>query len=172
MMSVPYHLSVASPDAPPGPQNHRTVDRVTQILEEVTYRPGITFTELARALGAPKSSVHGFVRGLLAKGRLYEDDKHSGTQYALATAVRDQSGEAIADITLVGLAAGMPPREKRLRKRGRPSGVVPAGLDPTRRPPPEPDGLAFRASGSPVTTAWLSRLVARHGWPHDSWRRR
>jgi DNA-binding IclR family transcriptional regulator len=48
---------------------------VTQILEEVTYRPGITFTELARALDAPKSSVHGFVRGLLAKGWLYESDK-------------------------------------------------------------------------------------------------
>ena len=32
-------------------------------------------------------------------------------------------------------------------QRGRPSGVVPAGLDPTRRPPPEPDGLAFRATG-------------------------
>jgi DNA-binding IclR family transcriptional regulator len=58
-----------------GPQNHRTVDRVTQILEEVTYRPGITFAELARALDAPKSSVHGFVRGLLAKGWLYETDK-------------------------------------------------------------------------------------------------
>ena len=60
---------------PQGPQNHRTVDRVTQILEEVTYRPGITFAELARALDAPKSSVHGFVRGLLAKGWLYETDK-------------------------------------------------------------------------------------------------
>ena len=242
MMSVPYHLSVASPDAPSGPQNHRTVDRVTQILEEVTYRPGITFTELARALGAPKSSVHGFVRGLLAKGWLYEDDKrfylgpaiygltmasgqmragsvtqqdlqalhkatgcavflgvqagdhliyvseygtdahtgfaaktnirrqlldtaggkallaekpdaernrylrqrgpdeaelvsrflaefrdikrdriatstkHSGTQYALATTVRDLSGEVVAEITLVGSAADMLPREKRLRK--------------------------------------------------------
>ena len=62
-------------DLPRGPQNHRTVDRVTQILEEVTYRPGITFAELARALDAPKSSVHGFVRGLLAKGWLYESDK-------------------------------------------------------------------------------------------------
>ena len=61
---------------PHGPQNHRTVDRVTQILEEVTYRPGITFAELARALDAPKSSVHGFVRGLMAKGWLYETDKH------------------------------------------------------------------------------------------------
>jgi DNA-binding IclR family transcriptional regulator len=66
------------PDSPAplnGPQNHRTVDRVTQILEEVAYRPGITFAELARALDAPKSSVHGFVRGLLAKAWLYEDGK-------------------------------------------------------------------------------------------------
>lgn len=55
------------------PQNHRTVDRVTQILEEVVYRPGMTFAELVRALGAAKSSVHGFIRGLLAKGWLYED---------------------------------------------------------------------------------------------------
>lgn len=57
----------------PQPQNHRTVDRVTQILEEVVYRPGTTLAELVRVLGAAKSSVHGFVRGLLAKGWLYED---------------------------------------------------------------------------------------------------
>ncbi len=43
------------------PQNHRTVDRVTRILEEVVYNPGMTFAELARALGAPKSSVYGFI---------------------------------------------------------------------------------------------------------------
>ncbi|HSV83753.1 MAG TPA: helix-turn-helix domain-containing protein [Ramlibacter sp.] len=55
------------------PQNHRTVDRVTQILEEVVYHPGMTFAELVRALGAAKSSVHGFIRGLVAKGWLYED---------------------------------------------------------------------------------------------------
>ncbi len=54
---------------------HRTVDRVTRIVEEVVYRPGTTFAELARALGAPKSSVHGFIRGLLAKGWLYEADR-------------------------------------------------------------------------------------------------
>lgn len=57
----------------PDPQNHRTVDRVTQILEEVVYHPGMTFAELVRALGAAKSSVHGFIRGLVAKGWLYED---------------------------------------------------------------------------------------------------
>jgi len=150
--SVHNHLSIVRPDAPPGPHNHRTVDRVTQILEEVTYRPRITFTGLARALQAPKSSVHGFVRGLLAKDWLYEDDKrfylgpaiygqpvalwsvqagnhliyirdriasstkYSGTQYELATVVRDQSGDAVAEITLVGSAADMHPREERLRK--------------------------------------------------------
>ena len=57
------------------PQNHRTVDRVTHILEEVVYRPGMTFAELARALDAPKSSVYGFIQGLLAKGWLYEYDR-------------------------------------------------------------------------------------------------
>src|SRR5271165_4918607 len=57
------------------PQMHRTVDRVTQILEEVVYHPGMTFAELARALEAPKSSVYGFIQGLLAKGWLYEDDR-------------------------------------------------------------------------------------------------
>jgi DNA-binding IclR family transcriptional regulator len=53
---------------------HRTVDRVTRILEEVVYNPGVTFSELVRSLGAAKSSVHGFMRGLLAKGWLYEDN--------------------------------------------------------------------------------------------------
>jgi DNA-binding IclR family transcriptional regulator len=57
------------------PQNHRTVDRVTRILEQVVYNPGMTFAELARALDAPKSSVHGFVQGLLANGWLYETNR-------------------------------------------------------------------------------------------------
>lgn len=56
------------------PQNHRTVDRVTKILEEAVYNPGMTFADLARALAAPKSSVHGFIRGLVAAGWLYEND--------------------------------------------------------------------------------------------------
>ena len=57
------------------PQHHRTVDRVTRILEEVVYNPGMTFAELVRALGAAKSSVHGFISGLLAAGWLYEDQR-------------------------------------------------------------------------------------------------
>jgi len=55
------------------PQPHRTIDRVTRILEEVVYNPGMTFAELARALDAPKSSVYGFIRGLVAAGWLHED---------------------------------------------------------------------------------------------------
>lgn len=57
------------------PMRHRTVDRVTQILEEVVYHPGMTFAELARTLRAPKSSVYGFTQGLLAAGWLYEQDR-------------------------------------------------------------------------------------------------
>ena len=55
------------------PQNHRTIDRVTRILEEVVYNPGMTFADIVRALDAAKSSVHGFIAGLLAKGWLYEE---------------------------------------------------------------------------------------------------
>jgi DNA-binding IclR family transcriptional regulator len=53
---------------------HQTVSRVTRILEEVGYRPGLTYAVLTRAVGAPKSSVYGFVRGLLADDWLFEQD--------------------------------------------------------------------------------------------------
>jgi DNA-binding IclR family transcriptional regulator len=58
------------------PSRHRTVDRVTQIMETAGYRPGITFSELARALDAPPGSVHGLISGLVATGWLYEDSHH------------------------------------------------------------------------------------------------
>ncbi|GAA3908969.1 helix-turn-helix domain-containing protein [Microbacterium invictum] len=47
---------------------------MTKILEEVVYNPGMTFAEVAKALDAPRSSVHGFIRGLLARGWLFEDN--------------------------------------------------------------------------------------------------
>src|SRR3954469_14770920 len=62
-----------SPRTKRAPQNHRTVDRVTRILEEVVYKPGMTFAELVRALDAAKSSVLGFISGLLANGWLYQE---------------------------------------------------------------------------------------------------
>ncbi|MBB3014112.1 IclR family transcriptional regulator [Cupriavidus alkaliphilus] len=56
------------------PNPHRTVDRVTRILEEVLYNPGLGLADLVRAMDTPKSSLHGFMRGLMAKGWLYEDN--------------------------------------------------------------------------------------------------
>jgi DNA-binding IclR family transcriptional regulator len=61
--------------------HHRTIDRVVRILEEVVHRPGTTFGELARILEMPKSSLHGFVKGLLANGWLHE--QQDGSQYRL-----------------------------------------------------------------------------------------
>jgi DNA-binding IclR family transcriptional regulator len=55
------------------PKKHRTIDRVTHILEQVVYHPGITFAEIVRSSGAAKSSIYGFVSGLLANGWLYEE---------------------------------------------------------------------------------------------------
>ena len=79
------------------PANHRTVDRVTQIVEEVVYNPGMTFVELAKALQAPRSSVYGFIQGLKAKGWLYEMNR------------RFYLGPAVYGLTLASghLRAGM-----------------------------------------------------------------
>ena len=81
--ALPATTGTAQARAVRSPNNHRTVDRVTHILEEVVYRPGMTFAELARALDAPKSSVHGFLGGLLAKGWLHESER----RYYLGPAV-------------------------------------------------------------------------------------
>jgi len=53
---------------------HRTVDRVTGILETVSLSPrGVTLTELAGALGAANSSIQELTNGLLARGYLIEE---------------------------------------------------------------------------------------------------
>lgn len=65
-------------------REHRTVSRVTTILEAVAReRQGIRLTVLAKLLDAPKSSVHGLTQGLVATGYLV--DRH-GT-YMLGPAV-------------------------------------------------------------------------------------
>ena len=54
---------------------HRTVDRVTGILETVSLNPrGVTLAELATALDAAKSSVQELTNGLLARGYLVQED--------------------------------------------------------------------------------------------------
>lgn len=54
---------------------HRTVTRVLEILETVARaHDPVTLTQLSRALGAPKSSLHGLVGGLLQRGYLRDAD--------------------------------------------------------------------------------------------------
>lgn len=54
-------------------EGHRTVTRVIGILEHVANRPaGARLADIAQALDAPKSSVHGFLRGLVAEGYVAE----------------------------------------------------------------------------------------------------
>jgi DNA-binding IclR family transcriptional regulator len=54
-------------------KEHRTVSRVAAILESAAVtRDGVSLTDVARILGAPKSSIHGLLRGLVAVGYLVE----------------------------------------------------------------------------------------------------
>lgn len=57
-------------------REHRTVSRVTTILEAVAAaRPdGVKLVTLSTLLQAPKSSIHGLIKGLIATGYLQERD--------------------------------------------------------------------------------------------------
>lgn len=58
-------------------EKHRTVNRVIRILEIVArQRSGVSLAQLCRELDAPRSSVHGFVQGLISEGYLMD----SGTE--------------------------------------------------------------------------------------------
>lgn len=54
-------------------KSHRTVSRVTAILELAAETPGVRLGTLAAALDAPKSSVFGLVKGLVSTGYLVEE---------------------------------------------------------------------------------------------------
>lgn len=57
------------------PKHHRTVDRVTELLEAIARDgDGLTLSDLAARLGAPKSSIQGLLQGLLATGYVVEHD--------------------------------------------------------------------------------------------------
>ncbi len=67
-----------------GPKEHRTVSRVTTILETAAEAPrGVSLADLTTVLDAAKSSVHGLVKGLVATGYLQE---HRGA-YTLGPAI-------------------------------------------------------------------------------------
>jgi DNA-binding IclR family transcriptional regulator len=61
--------------SPVPPRHHRTVDRITALVEMVAAsRHGLSLAVLADRLEAPKSSVHELVNGLVATGYLTEED--------------------------------------------------------------------------------------------------
>jgi DNA-binding IclR family transcriptional regulator len=56
-----------------GDKEHRTISRVAAILESAAAAPdGVTLTDMATLLRAPKSSIHQLLAGLLAVGYLIE----------------------------------------------------------------------------------------------------
>lgn len=60
--------------APLDAKEHRTVSRVTNIMElAASSDEGIRLPQLSAALNAPRSSIHSLVKGLVANGYLRED---------------------------------------------------------------------------------------------------
>ena len=93
--------------------HHRTVDRVAELLEASVARPGATLSQLARAVGAPVSSVQKLVDGLVAAGYLDETDR----RYRLGPAPSVLSARAgrrtvetvrHADLVALGARVGLP----------------------------------------------------------------
>ena len=66
--------ALAGPKHNKATSTHQTISRVVRILEQVVYRPGSTYAEITRAVGAPRSSVYGFIRGLLSEDWLVDQD--------------------------------------------------------------------------------------------------
>lgn len=65
-------------------REHRTASRVTAILELASRgADGVRLGDVATELGAPRSSVHGLIKGLVATGYLVE----SAGSYSLGPAV-------------------------------------------------------------------------------------
>ncbi len=84
--------SAASSSAGTRSLEHRTVSRIMSILEVVVASEpnGLRLADLSDMVGAPKSSIHGLARGLVATGYLRE---HRGRYYR---------GPAIAMLSLGG----------------------------------------------------------------------
>lgn len=55
-------------------RRHRTVGRIAAILEAAAAENGVRLSTLAAMLDAPKSSIHGLLKGLVSVGYLAETD--------------------------------------------------------------------------------------------------
>lgn len=89
------------------PRHHRTIDRVVSILESVAReKSGLTLSELAAILGAPKSSVQELVYGLTAAGYLTEHTKRyflGAAPYVLTLMHNPVAAGAIRHDDIVGV---------------------------------------------------------------------
>jgi DNA-binding IclR family transcriptional regulator len=85
---------MASPDGLGPTGEHRTVSRVMSIIELVvaSEAAGVRLGDLSQAVDAPKSSIHGLAKGLVATGYLREEDG------------RYLTGPAISSLLAVGPA--------------------------------------------------------------------
>jgi DNA-binding IclR family transcriptional regulator len=93
----------------PVPGEHRTVGRVMAILELVVAQDGrgVKLGDLAAHVDAPKSSVHGLAKGLVAVGYLREDDSryHVGPAISSLIAVSNAPLPAVYRHTLERLSS-------------------------------------------------------------------
>lgn len=71
-------------------RRHRTVGRIAAILEAAAADDGVRLSTLATMLDAPKSSIHGLLKGLVSVGYLAED----GGGYSLGPAIHVLLGES------------------------------------------------------------------------------
>jgi DNA-binding IclR family transcriptional regulator len=68
---------------------HRTITRTARILEMVSAHPGVMrLADISERLGAPRSSAHVLIRGLVSVGYLVEVDGRYSIGYSLGELVR------------------------------------------------------------------------------------
>jgi IclR family transcriptional regulator, acetate operon repressor len=87
--------------------DHRTVTRTARILEMVSAQPGeLRLADISERLGAPRSSAHVLIRGLVSVGYLVESDGRYSIGYSLGELVRPSE---------MGLTEMLQPRLERIR---------------------------------------------------------
>jgi DNA-binding IclR family transcriptional regulator len=100
-------VSAAEPGAGARQSDHRTVTRTARILEMVSADPGaLRLADISERLGAPRSSAHVLIRGLVSVGYLVESDGRYSIGYSLGELVRPSE---------LGLTEMLQPRLEKIR---------------------------------------------------------
>lgn len=100
-------MSAPEPGAGARQSDHRTVTRTARILEMVSAHPGaLRLADISERLGAPRSSAHVLIRGLVSVGYLVEVDGRYSIGYSLGELVRPSE---------MGLTEMLQPHLERIR---------------------------------------------------------